>query len=328
MPGSSESDQLYKICSVIGAPSQQDWPEGHKLAAKIGFKFPQFVPTKLGTLIPNASHEGVDIMERQLKWDPAKRLSVSQLLQHGYFATAAAANPSSREGAATPVTSMPNVQGALPPKVPASAAAPSVGDALPSIGAQGAQGAQVKDFPGNFMMNNLNNFNSTKGSHKDPSQPSTQHGRGTSGTNRTNGGFFGGAGGVIGSANKAATPGFGGGLGAAGGLPPLGAARGLDGVGKAQDPLGPIIGPRASDGSSGVRSGGKGNQDMGGSRYLRMARYHPGMEQLPTPQGGVGNKPRQLQGPGLLPDVGPQAHGPGMGRPSVFGANAARMFAK
>merc|ERR1719337_513994 len=54
-PGSSESDQLYKICSVLGTPSQTSWPEGIKLAAQLGFRWPAFVPTKLETLIPTSS---------------------------------------------------------------------------------------------------------------------------------------------------------------------------------------------------------------------------------------------------------------------------------
>jgi serine/threonine protein kinase len=32
-PGSSEGDQLYKICSVMGTPSPEQWREGPKLAA-------------------------------------------------------------------------------------------------------------------------------------------------------------------------------------------------------------------------------------------------------------------------------------------------------
>ncbi len=27
-PGSSEPDELFKICSVLGSPSQKTWPEG------------------------------------------------------------------------------------------------------------------------------------------------------------------------------------------------------------------------------------------------------------------------------------------------------------
>merc|ERR1719409_1368520 len=43
-PGSSESDQLYRICSVLGTPNQSQWPEGVKLATQLGFKWPTFVP--------------------------------------------------------------------------------------------------------------------------------------------------------------------------------------------------------------------------------------------------------------------------------------------
>jgi hypothetical protein len=37
----SEADQLYKICSVLGTPSQHTWPEGLQRAASIYFQFPQ-----------------------------------------------------------------------------------------------------------------------------------------------------------------------------------------------------------------------------------------------------------------------------------------------
>jgi protein kinase len=38
---SSEADELYKICSILGTPNQRTWPEGLQLAASIGFQFPQ-----------------------------------------------------------------------------------------------------------------------------------------------------------------------------------------------------------------------------------------------------------------------------------------------
>ena len=46
-PGSSEIDQIYKICSVLGTPASQDWPQGHTLAANMSFKFPTFTPVHL-----------------------------------------------------------------------------------------------------------------------------------------------------------------------------------------------------------------------------------------------------------------------------------------
>lgn len=84
-PGSSESDQLYKICSVLGTPSQTEWPEGAKLAAQIGYRFPTFTPTSLETLIPTAGTAGIQIMTAMMAWDPNRRLSTAKTLQHPYF---------------------------------------------------------------------------------------------------------------------------------------------------------------------------------------------------------------------------------------------------
>lgn len=100
-PGSSESDQLYKVCSVLGTPAQTQWPEGLKLASQIGFRWPTFVPTKLETLIPSAGAEGVSLMYAMMPWDPNKRLSTARVLQHSFFeaGSMAAAEPASREAA-------------------------------------------------------------------------------------------------------------------------------------------------------------------------------------------------------------------------------------
>ena len=54
-PGQSETDQLYKICAVLGSPTQAQWPEGHRLANALGFSFPSFVKNDLGSIIKNAS---------------------------------------------------------------------------------------------------------------------------------------------------------------------------------------------------------------------------------------------------------------------------------
>jgi protein kinase len=40
-PGTSEPDEIYKICSVLGTPNHENWSEGMKLAANMGFKFPK-----------------------------------------------------------------------------------------------------------------------------------------------------------------------------------------------------------------------------------------------------------------------------------------------
>lgn len=85
-PGSSETDEIYKVCAVLGAPSQRNWPEGIRLANAMSFRFPQFVPTSLGQIIPNASPEGLNLIQDLIKYDPQQRPSSSQSLQYPFFA--------------------------------------------------------------------------------------------------------------------------------------------------------------------------------------------------------------------------------------------------
>lgn len=54
-PGSSEIDQILRIFQILGTPSMSQWPEGYKLAEKIGYKFPICKPVNLRTIIANAS---------------------------------------------------------------------------------------------------------------------------------------------------------------------------------------------------------------------------------------------------------------------------------
>ena len=80
-----QADEIYKICSVIGTPTQQTWPEGMKLASQMKFSFPHFSATPLQKLIPNASPDAIDLMTAMVHWDPAKRPTAVQALQHPFF---------------------------------------------------------------------------------------------------------------------------------------------------------------------------------------------------------------------------------------------------
>jgi len=237
-PGSSESDQLYKICSVMGTPSQTQWPEGIKLAAQIGFRFPTFVPTKLETLIPMAGFEGHDIMNQMMQWDPNRRLSTAKVLSHKYFE---ASMPELTQAENNRLPQLPNASDARKPaegirpaqQQSAGGFFPPPGDVLGSSGRG----------QGGWRQNSVNTGDSDRGS-KVPSA-----------------------------------------------LPPLGGAQ-QEG--------------RKSSGASG------GPGKSGGHRYLRMARYQPGMQQ---------NVPQQNQHslPAVRPAVGaamapmPALGGGGMG---------------
>ena len=87
-PGNSEIDEIFKICSVLGTPDRSEWPEAFKLAANMNFKFPQFSPTPLASIIPNASKDAIALMTDMLKWNPGKRPSAQQSLRYPYFSQA------------------------------------------------------------------------------------------------------------------------------------------------------------------------------------------------------------------------------------------------
>ncbi|XP_061050807.1 serine/threonine-protein kinase MAK isoform X2 [Eubalaena glacialis] len=94
-PGTSEVDEIFKICQVLGTPKKSDWPEGYQLASSMNFRFPQCVPINLKTLIPNASSEAIQLMTEMLSWDPKKRPTASQALKHPYFQVGQILGPSS-----------------------------------------------------------------------------------------------------------------------------------------------------------------------------------------------------------------------------------------
>ncbi|XP_069349469.1 serine/threonine-protein kinase MAK isoform X1 [Eulemur rufifrons] len=94
-PGTSEVDEIFKICQVLGTPKKSDWPEGYQLASSMNFRFPQCVPINLKTLIPNASNEAIQLMTDMLNWDPKKRPRASQALKHPYFQVGQVLGPSS-----------------------------------------------------------------------------------------------------------------------------------------------------------------------------------------------------------------------------------------
>lgn len=84
-PGDSEIDMLYKICSVLGTPSQKEWPEGYQLAGAMNFKFPKCPPVPLGNLIPNASPEGISLMCDLISWNSQKRPTSREAMKRAYF---------------------------------------------------------------------------------------------------------------------------------------------------------------------------------------------------------------------------------------------------
>lgn len=82
-PGSSEADQLIKVCKVMGTP--RNWPQGLALATQIGFRFPNENGISLQNIIPNSSEAGIDLMRSMLQYNPDSRPTALDALRHPYF---------------------------------------------------------------------------------------------------------------------------------------------------------------------------------------------------------------------------------------------------
>ncbi|KAI3839255.1 hypothetical protein MKW92_039854 [Papaver armeniacum] len=96
-PGTTEADELHKICDVIGSPNQESWAKGLQIAKSIGFQFPQLpgVPD-LKRLIPSASDAALSLIKLLCSWDPSKRPTAQEALQHPFFRSCIYIPPSLR----------------------------------------------------------------------------------------------------------------------------------------------------------------------------------------------------------------------------------------
>ncbi|XP_027348554.1 cyclin-dependent kinase F-4-like isoform X4 [Abrus precatorius] len=100
-PGTSEADEIYKICSVIGSPTTESWADGLKLARDINYQFPQLASVHLSVLIPSRSDDAISLITSLCSWDPCKRPTAAEALQHPFFQSCFYIPPSLRTRAVT-----------------------------------------------------------------------------------------------------------------------------------------------------------------------------------------------------------------------------------
>ncbi|KAL3818327.1 hypothetical protein ACJIZ3_004232 [Penstemon smallii] len=100
-PGSSEADEIYKICSVIGSPTKNEWSEGLELASAINYQFPQVAGIHLSVLMPGVAEDAINLIKALCSWDPCKRPTALEALQHPFFQSCFYVPPSLRFKAVT-----------------------------------------------------------------------------------------------------------------------------------------------------------------------------------------------------------------------------------
>jgi protein kinase len=84
-PGTGEANQMYKICSVLGAPTMDSWADGIHLARTINYQFPEFDGVPLSALIPSASEDAISLISMLCSWNPCNRPTADEALKHPFF---------------------------------------------------------------------------------------------------------------------------------------------------------------------------------------------------------------------------------------------------
>lgn len=82
-PGDSELQQLLHIFKLLGTPNEEVWPGVSKL--RDWHEFPRWKPQDLAKLVPQLDADGVDLLEKLLRYDPSRRIHASEALGHPYF---------------------------------------------------------------------------------------------------------------------------------------------------------------------------------------------------------------------------------------------------
>jgi len=87
--GRDNQDQLLNIMRIIGTPSDAQFQKIFKDSPEIAVKqFPRYPKMNLAQVLPKASPQALDLLERLLKFDPSERLSAAEALNHPYFTQA------------------------------------------------------------------------------------------------------------------------------------------------------------------------------------------------------------------------------------------------
>lgn len=87
--GTSEEDQLDRIFRLLGTPKPaRDFPGIVELPEYSPDRFPPYPPPRggLASLVPALNQEGVDLLNRMLQYDPSRRITAQDALQHQFFA--------------------------------------------------------------------------------------------------------------------------------------------------------------------------------------------------------------------------------------------------
>eukprot|EP00826_Nyctotherus_ovalis_P045483 TRINITY_DN503_c0_g1_i8.p1 TRINITY_DN503_c0_g1~~TRINITY_DN503_c0_g1_i8.p1 ORF type:complete len:301 (-),score=77.38 TRINITY_DN503_c0_g1_i8:231-1133(-) len=82
--GDSEIGQLFAVFRALGTPSEEVWGGVTRLR-DYKCTFPQWKKTDLAKMCPSIDSDGIDLLEKMLRYDPVRRITPSKALKHPFF---------------------------------------------------------------------------------------------------------------------------------------------------------------------------------------------------------------------------------------------------
>lgn len=80
-----EIELLGMIFKLLGPPNLSSWPGYNKLPLSKTLSLPSPLPAQLRQRFPHLSALGIDLISSMLTYDPDKRITAAEALQHPYF---------------------------------------------------------------------------------------------------------------------------------------------------------------------------------------------------------------------------------------------------
>lgn len=84
-PGSSEQDQLKKIFKIMGTPDPNVWTGLTELPEWKPENFDTYQGEALSKICPKMDADGLDLLDKMLRCNPAERISAKDALNHVFF---------------------------------------------------------------------------------------------------------------------------------------------------------------------------------------------------------------------------------------------------